>query len=138
MFKSVDIKDKSDLGLDVFLTDFLPKKPVKIRGLSEQWPAMDIWSEQFFRDRYGEIIVPVRKYTATAYEKIHMKLLNYLNYWKNIDLENKTSQDILYLADWEIRSGFKNSDQNLNKLRYNSRQSQWRRDERTAQKIHSR
>ncbi|WP_058484387.1 hypothetical protein [Legionella spiritensis] len=106
----VDVKDKPDLGLDVFLTDFLPQKPVKIFGLSEQWPAMNMWSEQFFRDRYGEIIVPVRKYTATAYEKIHMKLLNYLDYWKNIDLENKTSQDILYLAEMNLTIRFIHSD----------------------------
>lgn len=35
------------------------------------------------------------------------------------------------------RSGSKNSDQNFKKLRYNSRQNDWRRDERTTQKIHS-
>ena len=35
------------------------------------------------------------------------------------------------------RSGSKNSDQNFKKLRYNSRQDDWRRDERTTQKIHS-
>jgi spore coat protein U-like protein len=33
--------------------------------------------------------------------------------------------------------GSKNSDQNFKKLRYNSRQDDWRRDERTTQKIHS-
>ncbi|VEG92101.1 Uncharacterised protein [Legionella spiritensis] len=47
---------------------------------------------------------------ATAYEKIHMKLLNYLDYWKNIDLENKTSQDILYLAEMNLTIRFIHSD----------------------------
>lgn len=36
-----------------------------------------------------------------------------------------------------VRSGSKNSDQNLKKLRYNSRQNNWRRDEREAQEIHT-
>ena len=35
------------------------------------------------------------------------------------------------------RSGSKNSDQNFKKLRYNSRQENWRRDERSTQKIHA-
>lgn len=101
MFHPIEVRDPDNLDIENFSKHFLAKKPVKIRGLTEFWPAKHKWNAAFFRERYGELIVPVRKYQAAAYEKIHMKLATYLDYWNR--RENLApEEDRLYLADWEI------------------------------------
>lgn len=101
MFNKIEVRNQYNLNMDDFSNNFLAKKPIKILGLTDLWPAQQKWNEQFFREMYGELIVPVRKYQTSTYEKIHMKLASYLDYWTSIDNLNSV-QDHLYLADWEI------------------------------------
>jgi len=63
------------------------------------------------------------------------KLLKNIIYLELVD-ENLPTEYLRYHV-LDLRGGSKNSDQNLQKLRYNSRQNHWRRDERTTQKIHT-
>lgn len=104
IFKSVHAVEKRFLNLDLFMSNYLSKRPVKILGLADTWLAMDKWTEDFFRESYGDLIVPVRKYknSNSIYEKIHMKLSVYLDYWNTINDYKASELGMLYLADWEI------------------------------------
>lgn len=73
--------------------------------------------------------------------------INKIDGQKVMVLNNNLSKNIAILMERDqiteselaraLRSGSKNSDQNLKELRYNSRQNEWRRDERTTKKIHA-
>lgn len=102
MFNNIEVRNQSNLDIDDFSNNFLAKMPIKILGLTDNWPAQKKWNEQFFRKMYGELIVPVRKYQESTYEKIHMKLASYLDYWATIGNHPNSVQALLYLADWEI------------------------------------
>lgn len=102
MFKEIRTINHNQLSNEEFQSTFLPAMPIKIKGLGESWPAMNNWSEHFFKKNYGNLIVPVRKYGAGSdYIRTHMKLSTYLEYLNNVE-RDANIQDKLYLADWEI------------------------------------
>jgi hypothetical protein len=52
-------------SVDVFRHRYVrQKRPVVIRGLMDDWPAMKRWSVDYFRERFGERSVPVARATG--------------------------------------------------------------------------
>ncbi len=55
-----NIPRRKNLSKDDFLREYWkPKKPVVIEDLAESWPATRKWSFEYFREKAGEIIVPL-------------------------------------------------------------------------------
>ncbi len=49
-----------DISKEDFLKDyFLPQRPVIMENLSEDWPAKEKWNFEYFREKAGEIVVPL-------------------------------------------------------------------------------
>ncbi|MGB8704560.1 MAG: cupin-like domain-containing protein, partial [Gillisia sp.] len=49
-----------NISKEVFLKEyFIPQRPVILENLSEDWPAREKWNFDYFRQKAGEIIVPL-------------------------------------------------------------------------------
>ena len=38
---------------------FIPQKPVVMEDLTADWPAREKWNFEYFREKVGEIVVPI-------------------------------------------------------------------------------
>ncbi|HKJ47986.1 MAG TPA: cupin-like domain-containing protein [Christiangramia sp.] len=55
-----NIPRRRDLSKEDFLREyFVPKRPVIIEDLTEDWPAKEKWDFEYFKEKAGEVIVPV-------------------------------------------------------------------------------
>ncbi|PTX44728.1 Cupin-like domain-containing protein [Christiangramia gaetbulicola] len=55
-----NIPRRKDLSKEEFLQEyFIPKKPVVIEDLTKNWPAYKKWSFEYFREKAGEVVVPL-------------------------------------------------------------------------------
>ena len=55
-----NIPRRKNLSKEEFLREyFKPKKPVIIEDLTENWPAYKNWSFEYFREKAGEVVVPL-------------------------------------------------------------------------------
>ncbi len=55
-----NIPRRKNLSKEDFLEEyFKPKKPVIIEDLTEKWPAYQKWNFDYFREKAGEVVVPL-------------------------------------------------------------------------------
>lgn len=55
-----NIPRRRDLSREDFLKEyFIPKKPVVIEDLTRNWPAYKKWNFDYFKEKAGEIVVPL-------------------------------------------------------------------------------
>ncbi|TRO64443.1 cupin-like domain-containing protein [Christiangramia sabulilitoris] len=55
-----NIPRKRNLSKEDFLKEyFIPKKPVVIEDLTENWPAYKNWNFEYFREKAGDVVVPL-------------------------------------------------------------------------------
>lgn len=55
-----NIPRRRDLSKEDFLREyFVPKHPVIIEDLTEDWPAKEKWNFEYFREKAGDVVVPV-------------------------------------------------------------------------------
>jgi hypothetical protein len=55
-----NIPRRKDLSKEDFLKEyFIPKKPVVIEDLTRNWPAFTNWNFEYFREKAGDIVVPL-------------------------------------------------------------------------------
>lgn len=54
------IEKVSGLSKEQFKKDFLnPLKPVVFKDLMDEWPAKNLWTFDYFKSKYGHVMVPV-------------------------------------------------------------------------------
>ncbi|GGG93393.1 cupin-like domain-containing protein [Silvibacterium dinghuense] len=59
-YRAIERRTASDLPYERFVTEYLDRNlPVIISGAAPQWNAMRTWTPQFFKDRFGSMIVNV-------------------------------------------------------------------------------
>ena len=68
-----NIPRRRNLSKKEFLNDyFIPEKPVVLEDISESWPAYHKWNFEYFKEKVGDIVVPLYDSTpAKAHEKSH-------------------------------------------------------------------
>ncbi|MDX1762078.1 MAG: cupin-like domain-containing protein [Christiangramia sp.] len=55
-----NIPRRKNLSREDFLKEyFIPKKPVVIEDLTENWPAYQKWNFEYFREKAGDVVVPL-------------------------------------------------------------------------------
>lgn len=55
-----NIPRRKNLSKEEFLKEyFIPKKPVIIEDLTRNWPAYDKWNFEYFKEKAGEVVVPL-------------------------------------------------------------------------------
>ena len=58
----VEIDRRNGLPYEEFARDYLfPHKPVVISGALDKWPAMNKWSPDFFKNKYGSMKLTIDK-----------------------------------------------------------------------------
>jgi AMMECR1 domain-containing protein len=93
------------------------KRPKVLRGAAKEWSALSKWTPQFFAEKFGDLIVPIRKFDkpGVGYQpsNVSMSIREYLKYW--CSLGNTEPKEILYFANWlyEKEGSFLNNDFNL-------------------------
>lgn len=80
-----------------FLFDHIPLcRPTVIADVVPQWNAAKLWTKEFFKSRYGNILVTVRN--SQDYEDKHvLPLRDYI-----LDLETGGPMSAYYLKDWRF------------------------------------
>jgi hypothetical protein len=71
-----EIDKRENLSRREFLHEYVLKnRPVVLKDAARSWPALSKWTPEFFRDRYGDKMVPVfeRKRAVTLKEKVSLK-----------------------------------------------------------------
>lgn len=100
------------------------RKPVVIKGLLSDWPAMEKWSTDYFRKKIGDVIVPVRVkpksappgfFAGNPNEKLPLKRMLVSDY---IDLFEKSQTTDVYLAGTSIPDYFPNLEKDIQMLPY--------------------
>ncbi len=60
MLELQPIERRSGLTRDIFAKEYLqPLKPVVFTDLTAQWPAIKKWTLDYFKENYGDLVVPV-------------------------------------------------------------------------------
>ncbi|MEC1291557.1 cupin-like domain-containing protein [Bacillus mojavensis] len=92
------IDRRVDLTYDEFMKEYgLPGKPVIISDAINNWEAKKLWTLDFFREKYGHIIVPIFE-SGKRYELYETTLGEYIDYI----LKEEQEDGIFNLADWEF------------------------------------
>src|SRR5438034_1123447 len=64
------------------------------------------WSATYFKERFGDLEVPVRDYRPKAgpapYFKRQMPFRQFLDYWEGLPEEGPAEGENLYLAEWNF------------------------------------
>lgn len=80
-------------------------EPVVFRGLHEGWDATVRWSDAYFRERYGDVPVPVREYAPGEeyeYTVTRQTLAGFLDYWHTSPVDAGLTGRRRYLAEWNF------------------------------------
>lgn len=100
------------------------RKPVVIKGLLDDWPAMHKWNTDYLREKIGDVVVPVRVKPKSAPpgffagkpdEKLPMKQMSVSEY---IDLFEKGETTDVYLAGTSIPDYFPELEKDIPLLPY--------------------
>ncbi|WP_308072736.1 cupin-like domain-containing protein [Streptomyces bambusae] len=76
-----------------------------IRGLQTGWPALELWTPEYFRSRYGDHSIQVREYEPGeeyAYKYANRRLADMLDHWENAPLDPESTGPRTYLAGWNF------------------------------------
>src|SRR4051812_10831678 len=58
--RELEIRDAADLPYDTFVAEYMRKnRPVVVRNSAPEWPALRKWTPQFFKEQFGDRMVPV-------------------------------------------------------------------------------
>lgn len=89
-----------------FQTDyFQPLRPLVLRGLASDWPALNKWTPEFFRQVHGQKQVKVYDASFVAAGRNYMSGVRSLALGDYVDLISTTEQDLrmfLYNISFEI------------------------------------
>lgn len=106
---SVERAEASAITAEAFRVSYVARQiPLLLRGLTSAWPARHKWSAAYFRERLGDLLVPVRDYSPAAaggrlYINGQMRLSEYLDYWEALPSQGGGAADRnLYLAEWNF------------------------------------
>jgi hypothetical protein len=92
------IDRRTDLTFDEFMNEYgIPGKPVIISNVIEKWEAKKLWTLDFFREKYGHIIVPIFE-SGNRFELYETTLGEYIDYM----LKEEQEDGVFNLADWEF------------------------------------
>jgi histone arginine demethylase JMJD6 len=85
---------------ELFVREYLKKRrPVIIQGAMDDWPARSLWSQAFFRERYGADKVMVRNFSSRAEESyFETQLGPYIDSFDSANRSNTSRPP--YLSDW--------------------------------------
>lgn len=85
------------------------EKPVILKGMGKDWPAIRRWSADFFKNTYGHVKVPVCYYKTKQREayknQVKMPLREYIHLAENNDFYDNSS-DLPYLGGWIFHKDF--------------------------------
>lgn len=85
------------------------EKPVILKGMGKDWPAIRRWSADFFKNTYGHVKVPVCYYKTKQREayknQVKMPLREYIHLAENNDFYDNAS-DLPYLGGWIFHKDF--------------------------------
>ncbi len=87
------------------------EKPVILKGMGKDWPAIRRWSADFFRNTYGHVEVPVCYYKSKQQEpykkQVKMPLKDYIDLAEeNKFTNNKNNSEPPYLGGWIFHKEF--------------------------------
>lgn len=100
--------DASDVVL--FQKNYLMnEKPVILKGMGKDWPAIQRWSADFFRDTYGHVKVPVYYYKKKQQEPYKNQAKMLLREYISLTERNNFFDDdaeLPYLGGWIYHKEF--------------------------------
>lgn len=79
------------------------ERPVILKGMGKDWPAIRRWSADFFKDTYGHVKVPVCYYKTKQQERYKEQVKMPLREYINLAEKNTHSDNIAelpYLGGW--------------------------------------
>ncbi|WP_082561409.1 cupin-like domain-containing protein [Pseudomonas sp. Root569] len=87
------------------------EKPVILKGMGKDWPAIRRWSADFFRNTYGHVEVPVCYYKSKQQEpykkQVKIPLKDYIDLAEeNKFTNNKNNSEPPYLGGWIFHNEF--------------------------------
>lgn len=92
------VERRTSLSQAEFLEEYArPGKPVILTGLTADWPAQQLWTMNFFRQRYGHLPVEVKREAQQGPASARMSLARYIDY-----LESTRDESPFYLASWDF------------------------------------
>ncbi|XP_072034844.1 2-oxoglutarate and iron-dependent oxygenase JMJD4-like [Amphiura filiformis] len=112
--KSVDHITERISYQDFFVKYLLPNRPCLLSSyVTAKWRSVKEWVKEdgqpnldFLASNFGDALVPVadcNKVQYYAQPKTDMKLVNYIEYWKDhISKGHKSKEGCLYLKDWHF------------------------------------
>lgn len=94
----ISLNRESNISPKDFYSNYvLPSKPVILEGLVDEWKAKKMWNLSFFKENYGQKIIPVTQCDKTN-QIVEMRLLDYIKVLESKKIENKE----LYLRNWSF------------------------------------
>ena len=75
-----------------------PGKPALIADITRNWTAMERWTPDFFRERFGDVMVTLQRSRAKN-DKRTTSFSDFMGY-----IEETVDKDPYYLTDWPFRS----------------------------------
>lgn len=99
--KYQSIERRSNLSADEFRDEYLLKnKPVVFTDLTKDWAAINKWSADFFKEKYGNLQVPVFSSNYSKPGKGYMSNDADMNFKEFIEITQKGNTDLrLFLFD---------------------------------------
>ncbi|MGB4970614.1 MAG: cupin-like domain-containing protein [Saprospiraceae bacterium] len=96
------IDKESGLNKDRFKTDYLdPLKPVVFTDLIDDWPAKTLWTIDYFKEHYGNLIVPIIDSSFSKGGKSYMSATATMKFKDYLDLI-QTKETPLRIFLWNI------------------------------------
>lgn len=90
------IDRRSKLTYREFMEEYvIPSKPVILTDLMDDWPAKTKWTLEFFKSKYGSMIVPARE----GFDGYELELGEYIDYITQLPVEEREFP-LLYMRDW--------------------------------------
>ncbi|MCB9344908.1 MAG: cupin-like domain-containing protein [Saprospiraceae bacterium] len=102
MLEYQPIERRSGLTREEFARDYLaPLKPVIFTDLTANWPAINKWTIDFFKEKYGDLSVPVVSSKFSQPGKGYMTAERYIPFKEYLDLLEAGPTDLRIFA-WNI------------------------------------
>ncbi|SFB30906.1 cupin-like domain-containing protein [Pseudomonas sp. NFPP24] len=103
--KNINLLESIDAGDAMLFQEkyLMNEKPVILKGMGKDWPAIRRWSADFFRNNYGHIKVPVCYYKTKQQEAYKNQIKMRLNEYINLAEKNAPPDDYAeppYLGGW--------------------------------------
>lgn len=101
MIKYQPIERRSNLTAEEFRNEYLLKnKPVVFTDLTKDWAALHKWTADFFKEKYGQLQVPVFSSNYSKPGKGYMSNDTDMNFREFIEITEKGNTDLrLFLFD---------------------------------------